>query len=150
MARIEFSRLSVLLVEDNSFMRSVFINVFRALGVERITIAEDGEQAIRIMSPSAETAAKPMIGMSGIDIVVSDYFMPTVDGAMFLRWLRRSEKSPDRFIPFIMASAAADRDILFTARDAGVDEFVAKPFSCLLYTSPSPRDRTRSRMPSSA
>ena len=25
-----------------------------------------------------------------------------------------------------------------------------KPYSCLLYTSPSPRDRTRSRMPSSA
>ena len=25
-----------------------------------------------------------------------------------------------------------------------------KQFSCLLYTSPSPRDRTRSRMPSSA
>ena len=26
----------------------------------------------------------------------------------------------------------------------------AKEYSCLLYTSPSPRDRTRSRMPSSA
>ena len=26
----------------------------------------------------------------------------------------------------------------------------AKPYPCLLYTSPSPRDRTRSRMPSSA
>ena len=27
---------------------------------------------------------------------------------------------------------------------------VSNPFTCLLYTSPSPRDRTRSRMPSSA
>ena len=26
----------------------------------------------------------------------------------------------------------------------------AGPYTCLLYTSPSPRDRTRSRMPSSA
>ena len=26
----------------------------------------------------------------------------------------------------------------------------SKPIACLLYTSPSPRDRTRSRMPSSA
>ena len=36
---------------------------------------------------------------------------------------------------------------------AELDESVAKrpgPKSCLLYTSPSPRDRTRSRMPSSA
>ena len=31
-----------------------------------------------------------------------------------------------------------------------VDELLADPEICLLYTSPSPRDRTRSRMPSSA
>lgn len=129
MARLDFSRLSVLLVEDNAFMRSIFINVLRALGVERLTIAENGEQAIHIMSPAAGNQATPLIGMSGIDIVVCDYFMPTVDGGMFLRWLRRSDKSPDRFLPVIMASAAADRDVLFTARDAGVDEFLAKPFS---------------------
>ena len=30
------------------------------------------------------------------------------------------------------------------------EELMAKYESCLLYTSPSPRDRTRSRMPSSA
>ena len=33
-------------------------------------------------------------------------------------------------------------EVMFTADD--------KPYACLLYTSPSPRDRTRSRMPSSA
>ena len=31
-----------------------------------------------------------------------------------------------------------------------VDEALARIQNCLLYTSPSPRDRTRSRMPSSA
>ena len=31
-----------------------------------------------------------------------------------------------------------------------VTEIVLKSYGCLLYTSPSPRDRTRSRMPSSA
>ena len=30
------------------------------------------------------------------------------------------------------------------------EENLIKEFICLLYTSPSPRDRTRSRMPSSA
>ena len=30
------------------------------------------------------------------------------------------------------------------------DKDTGKEYSCLLYTSPSPRDRTRSRMPSSA
>ena len=33
---------------------------------------------------------------------------------------------------------------------ARIETKYANPMSCLLYTSPSPRDRTRSRMPSSA
>ena len=37
-----------------------------------------------------------------------------------------------------------------TAGISGVYGFLNKFWSCLLYTSPSPRDRTRSRMPSSA
>eukprot|EP00657_Telonema_sp_P-1_P008186 TRINITY_DN2890_c0_g1_i1.p1 TRINITY_DN2890_c0_g1~~TRINITY_DN2890_c0_g1_i1.p1 ORF type:complete len:104 (+),score=46.46 TRINITY_DN2890_c0_g1_i1:115-426(+) len=32
----------------------------------------------------------------------------------------------------------------------GADGLIIEPVPCLLYTSPSPRDRTRSRMPSSA
>jgi len=127
MARLDFSRMSVLIVEDSAFMRSIYINVLRALGVERITVAEDGEQAIKVMSPVGEQ--RTPLGMSGIDVILCDYFMPTVDGAMFLRWLRRSDKSPDKFIQMIMVSAAADAEVLFTARDAGVDEFLAKPFS---------------------
>ena len=38
--------------------------------------------------------------------------------------------------------AVADHNVPTTDRSKGI--------SCLLYTSPSPRDRTRSRMPSSA
>ncbi len=128
MARLDFSRLSVLVVEDSSFMRSIFVAVLRALGVERILVAEDGEQAIKIMSPTGGSKTS-LVGLTGVDLVLCDYFMPTVDGAMFLRWLRRSDRSPDRFLPVIMISAAADLEVLFTARDAGMDEFLAKPFS---------------------
>ena len=35
-------------------------------------------------------------------------------------------------------------------KDSGMDVIVGLYKGCLLYTSPSPRDRTRSRMPSSA
>ena len=33
---------------------------------------------------------------------------------------------------------------------SGRGQMISSPNTCLLYTSPSPRDRTRSRMPSSA
>ena len=43
------------------------------------------------------------------------------------------------------------RDLrIFTSHQDGKSEFINTDESCLLYTSPSPRDRTRSRMPSSA
>ena len=38
----------------------------------------------------------------------------------------------------------------FDTRDVGASTWTEEPYTCLLYTSPSPRDRTRSRMPSSA
>ncbi|RED48131.1 response regulator [Aestuariispira insulae] len=128
MARFDFSRLSVLVVEDSQFMRSLIIGILRALGVERILTAENGEEAIAVMSPGGKKT-QSMVGMTGVDIIVSDMFMPVVDGLMFLHWIRLSDKSPDRFLPFIMISAAADRDVIIKARDAGVDEFLAKPFS---------------------
>ncbi len=128
MARYDLSRLSVLVVEDSAFMQKLFLGILRALGIERITTCDNGEEAIRVLSPRND-ASKPMVGMTGVDLILCDRFMPVVDGAMFLRWLRRSEKSPDRFLPVIMISAAADIDVLFETRDAGVDEFLAKPFS---------------------
>ncbi|MEQ8601764.1 MAG: response regulator [Marivibrio sp.] len=135
MARLDFSRMSVLLVEDSAFMRSIFTTTLRALGVERITVAEDGEQAIRILKPVQKTKAGQLVGHTGIDLVICDYFMPTLDGGMVLRWLRRSEHSPDRFLPFLMVSAAADIDVITEARDNGIDEFLAKPFSAVMLAS---------------
>ncbi len=128
MARYDFTRLSVLVVEDSKFMQSIFTNVLKALGVERITVCEDGEEAIGILTP-VQNASNQFKGLTGYDVVISDYFMPKLDGGMLLLWIRRANLSPDRFLPVIMVSAAADRDVLFKARDAGVSEFLAKPFS---------------------
>ena len=41
-------------------------------------------------------------------------------------------------------------DRTYLEPSAGTGAFLNKLEGCLLYTSPSPRDRTRSRMPSSA
>jgi len=134
MAQYDFSRLSVLVVENTKFMQSLILNILRALGVERVTLCENGEEAIQVLTPIDETS-KPLIGMTGIDLIFCDMYMPVVDGTMFLRWLRRSEKSPDRYLPFIMISATTEMDKLFDARDAGVDEFLAKPFSATMIVS---------------
>ncbi len=65
----------------------------------------------------------------GIDCVISDVLMPGIDGHMLLNWICRSNHSSDRFVPVVMISGMVDHRCLTTARDAGVNEYVAKPFS---------------------
>ena len=123
----DFSRMSCLLVEDNKFMQGVLRIVMDSLGVRNYYFAQDGKEAIEILQLRSGTLKA--VGSGGIDVVISDVVMPGIDGSMLLRWIRRSENSPDRFVPVVMISGMVDRKCLTTARDAGVNEFVAKPFS---------------------
>ena len=50
---------------------------------------------------------------------------------------------------YLNSRLSADQEALFE-QELNNNEALAKAVDCLLYTSPSPRDRTRSRMPSSA
>ncbi len=55
--------------------------------------------------------------------------MVGIDGHLLLRWIRWHETSTGRFVPVIIISIMVDHRCLTSARDAGVNEFVAKPFS---------------------
>ena len=78
--------------------------------------------------PSA-TAALTAIRETPCDVVVSDMTMPGMDGAQFLGEVR---KVCPQAIRIVLSGDQTPANY------------------CLLYTSPSPRDRTRSRMPPSA
>ena len=122
-----WDRLTVLVVEDNSFMRLLTANTIRALGIGEVAVAEDGAAAIKRLKAGRTDPAAAELGI--VDIVLSDYLMPVVDGKLLLRWIRTGSDTPDRFVPFVMVSGAADRDVVEQARDGGVTDFLAKPFS---------------------
>jgi CheY-like chemotaxis protein len=121
-----FDRLSVLIVDDTAFSIKVLTEVFRAIHIDRISKAKDGKEAVGLL----RSFKNPMTaGLPAYDIVLLDYRMPNVNGAMVLRWIRQSPESPDRFQPVIMMSAVAETATVAEARDLGVSEFIAKPFS---------------------
>ena len=128
MSDISFSLLSVLLVEDNHYLKSLLIQIFKDLGFGQIYTANNGQEAIEFLSP-LPGASKDATYLKQVDIIVSDLVMSPIDGQLFLRWVRTSKKSPNRFAPFIMVSGAADYDKVEKCRDFGVTEFLAKPFS---------------------
>jgi CheY-like chemotaxis protein len=116
-----------MVVEDNRFMRDLLCSTLSALGIENIIAEDDGASAIRRLKLS-RTNPKAA-GLGTVDIILADYVMPVVDGVLLLRWLRTGTGVPDRFVPLIMVSGAADREVVELARDAGVNEFLAKPYS---------------------
>lgn len=127
MSEVSWDRLNVLVVEDNQFVAGLLRSTLHSIGFRNIMIENDGGDAIKRLQQSPNNPVGA--GVSSVDLIIADYLMPTVNGALFLRWIRTGEGSCDRFVPFIMVSGAADRDIVQQARQAGVTEFLAKPFS---------------------
>lgn len=127
MAVYNLERLTVLLVEDNKFVRFTLENLLRQLQFRQIMTAGNGAEAVEHLKRLHEN--RKTAGGTGVDIVLSDLVMAPVNGLLLLRWMRSAKESPNRFVPFIMLSGAADEEYVHAARDLGVTEFVAKPFS---------------------
>jgi CheY-like chemotaxis protein len=123
---VGFEHLSVMVVDDSRFVLTMLTMILRALKVGKILAHADASEVIadlKVLSKS--TAARALVP----DIIICDWVMSPITGDMLLRWLRLSEDSPDRFVPFIMISGAADSDKVRISRNLGVTEFLAKPFS---------------------
>ena len=61
------------------------------------------------------------------DLVIVDYMMPGIDGVAFSKLLRMSR--PTHTVPIVMVSATIEREVLNSALQQGVDEFLHKPFT---------------------
>jgi len=127
MADYDLQRFSVLVVEDNPYLRSLLVQALKALGMGSVRTVGHGGEAIELLRLVAADPVKA--GVMGFDLILSDWHMSPIDGLMLLRWVRRHKESPNRFVPFVMVTGYADRDKVAEARDMGVTEMLAKPFS---------------------
>lgn len=117
MQEARLQRLSVLIVDDNQNMRELIRAILQAFGVVNIYDARDGEHGIT------------KIRDFSIDLVVTDWIMEPQDGLHLVKWVRNSPDSPDNFLPVIMVTGHTEKARITEARDAGINEFMAKPVS---------------------
>lgn len=115
MSDYRFDKLRVLVVDDNQHMRKLVVAVLQAIGVREFYEAPDAEHA---WSHLKETNP---------DVVILDWQMSGMTGLEFVRLLRNSPRSPNPFVPVIMLTGHTHIDHVRQARDAGVNEFLAKP-----------------------
>jgi CheY-like chemotaxis protein len=114
---LRYDLLKILIVDDNRHMRVMLSEILKAVGVRQIYEAGDGAQALKMMR-----------GQS-IDIIMTDLSMQPLDGIDFVRLLRRSPDSPNPMCPVIMITGHSTMTRVHEARNAGVNEFLAKPLT---------------------
>src|ERR1044071_5191819 len=116
---VEFriQQLSVLVVDDNAFMRKMVRSLLHNIGVKKVYEAADGIaglEQIRAVAP---------------DVVILDWEMPLLNGPELVRIVRSPGVFPMPDIPIIMLTAHGERWRVAEAAKLGVNEFLCKPVS---------------------
>ena len=135
------SKGQILVADDDAAIRTVLNQALSRAGYE-----------VRLTS-NAATLWRWVNEGEG-DLVVTDVVMPDENAFDLLPRIKRLR--PD--LPIVVMSAQNTFMTAIKASERGAYEYLPKPFDltelvsiiCLLYTSPSPRDKRQSRMPSSA
>jgi two-component system, chemotaxis family, chemotaxis protein CheY len=107
--------MKILVVDDMTTMRRIVKNILKQLGFANIEEAENGQEALQ------KLRAEPF------GFVVSDWNMPVMTGIDMLRAIRADEKL--KAIPVLMVTAEAQQANLVEAIQAGVSNYIVKPFT---------------------
>lgn len=113
----EIASVRVLIVEDQSLMITLLRDMLHIIGFKHVYVAKNGKEAIETLQNT------PM------DLVISDWTMAGMDGLEFVKYVRNSPDSPQRFVPIIMLTGKSDEQDVIRARDVGVNEYIVKPFT---------------------
>ncbi len=113
----QMHKISVLVVEDNLPMLEITKSLLLTFGVGHVITAQNGEIGFKRFCE-----LNP-------DIVIADWMMKPVDGISLTRVIRNDPKSPNPFVPLILMTGFSEKRRVFQARDAGVTEFLVKPFN---------------------
>jgi DNA-binding response OmpR family regulator len=108
----ELSGIQVAVVEDDPLLReslSLFLRV-KGCRVETFGSAEDAGDAGKL---------------GGFGIVISDFLLPGEDGLSLLRKVREASKT----VVTVLVTAHGNRDFPEETRRAGIDAYIAKPFT---------------------
>lgn len=111
---IEASDLNVLVVDDSFTARKHISRVLSNMGINRITTANNGLEAIDV------------IKQANFDLIVTDYNMPEMDGKQLVQHIRNN--STQATIPILMVSSESDQNRLAAVQQAGVSAICDKPF----------------------
>ena len=107
--------MQILVVDDYQTMLRILKNLLKQLGFSNVEAASDGREALSLLKASK------------FDFIISDWNMAPMTGIELLKEVRGNEKL--KHIPFIMVTAESKTENVVTAQQAGVSNYIVKPFN---------------------
>ena len=107
--------IPILVVDDHATIVRILKNLLKQIGFQEIDDAQDGGSAL------ARMREKPY------GLVIADWYMEPMNGLDLVREMRKDETLKET--PFIMVSAESKGERVMIAKEAGVDNYIVKPFN---------------------
>lgn len=107
--------MPVLIVDDYKTMLRIIRNLLRQIGFNNVEEATDGAMALQKMRRQP------------FGLVISDWNMEPMTGLQLLKEVRADAKLKD--VPFIMVTAESKTENVIAAKQAGVNNYIVKPFN---------------------
>ena len=107
--------MNILIVDDYKTMLKILRNLLRQLSFTNIDEAMDGTMALQ------------KLRQAQFGLVISDWNMEPMTGIELLREVRADAKL--MAIPFIMITAESKSENVIAAKEAGVSNYIVKPFN---------------------
>jgi DNA-binding response OmpR family regulator len=112
-----FTKLAVLVSDPSPHMATLIASMLRAIGVRDITTT------VSLFDTAND------LRINRFDVIMILDRADDWDGLEIVRAVRKSKDGINRSTPIIMMSRAPDMARIRAARDAGVTEFLRKPFA---------------------
>ncbi|OZB23448.1 MAG: two-component system response regulator [Pseudomonas sp. 34-62-33] len=110
------SKVSVLVVDDATFIRDLVKKGLR-----------DHFPGVQIEEAVNGRKAQQMLSRQAVDLILCDWEMPELSGLELLTWCREQDNL--KTTPFIMVTSRGDKENVVQAIQAGVSDYIGKPFS---------------------
>lgn len=108
--------MNVLIVDDYKTMLRIIRNLLKQLGFNNVDEATDGSMALQ------------MLRVGSYGLVISDWNMEPMTGLQLLREVR-ADAGKIKDVPFIMVTAESKTENVVAAKEAGVSNYIVKPFN---------------------
>jgi two-component system chemotaxis response regulator CheY len=107
--------MSILIVDDYKTMLRIIRNLLKQLGFSNVDEATDGSMALQKLRDK------------DYGLVISDWNMEPMTGIQLLREVRADTRL--KTLPFIMITAESKTENVIAAKEAGVNNYIVKPFN---------------------